>query len=124
MKAAIITFRGCMDGCPHAEGADRIMSPVFCTLANRKVIGYSSKSSEIPEGDVHPPWCPMPDADPDARYAVVRTCIECQHYVGCGDCGYPKTRSMRLERKDLRALDIHAAHRGIAEGCPLPRAGR
>lgn len=87
----------------------------------RAEVGHSSRSSEIPEGEAHPPWCPMPDCDPDTRYAVVRTCVECQHYVGCGDCGYPKTRSTGFERKDIRALDIQAAHRGIADGCPLPK---
>lgn len=65
MKAVTltVTFAGCLDGCPHAEGADRIMSPVFCTRANRRVIGYSSKSSEIPPGAAHPPWCPVADTE-------------------------------------------------------------
>ncbi len=61
-----VTFAGCLDGCPHAEGADRILSPVFCTRANRRVIGYSSKSSEIPLGATHPPWCPVADTGREA----------------------------------------------------------
>ncbi len=56
-----ITFRGCFDGCPYAEGADRTMCPVYCTRVDRRVMGYSQSSCEIPAGADYPPWCTVPD---------------------------------------------------------------
>lgn len=128
MKAVTITvtFAGCLDGCPYAEGADRAMCPVFCTLANRRVVGYSSKSSEIPAGKAHPPWCPLPDREVDAgvRLAEVRTCVSCPHYAGLGDCGYPESRAPGFSGRHFVGVDVAAAHAGMPEGCPLPKAGR
>ena len=34
-----LTFAGCLDGCPHAEGADRIMSPSRYALLKEKQQG-------------------------------------------------------------------------------------
>src|SRR5690554_4328084 len=81
MKAVTltVTFAGCLDGCPYAEGADRAMCPVFCTLAQRQVVGHSSKSSAIPAGQAHPPWCELPEVviTGEVRLAEVRACIVC-----------------------------------------------
>lgn len=63
MKSVTITlnFKGCLDLCPYASGADSPMSPIYCTLADRRVVGYSTKSCEIPDGEDYPPWCPLPE---------------------------------------------------------------
>ena len=128
MKAVTltVTFAGCLDGCPYAEGADRAMCPIFCTLSNRQVVGHSSKSSEIPAGTAHPPWCELPDREVDAgvRLAEVRACISCPHYAGIGDCGWPESRATGFSRRHLRAVDIETAHAGVPMDCPLPKAGR
>ena len=128
MKAVTltVTFAGCLDGCPYAEGADRAMCPVLCTLANRRVVGCSAKSSEIPEGAAHPAWCPLPDREVDAgvRLAEVRACIDCTHYAGIGDCGWPESRATGFSGRHLRAVDIETAHARVPKDCPLPKAGR
>ena len=128
MKAVTltVTFAGCLDGCPYAEGSDRAMCPIFCTLSNRQVVGYSSKSSEIPAGTAHPPWCELPDRAVDAgvRLAEVRACIVCPHYAGIGDCGWPESRETGFSRRHLRAVDIETAHARVPKDCPLPKAGR
>lgn len=59
-----VEFLGCYDGCPFCtEGG--VLSPLYCMHPSfekaRKIIGYSSKSCEIQNGQHHPEWCPIDD---------------------------------------------------------------
>lgn len=66
MKATIIhNFEGCFYGCPWCSEAS--MGPNYCQHPaiigrrsnDRLIIGYSSRSSQIPLGQKHPAWCPI-----------------------------------------------------------------
>jgi hypothetical protein len=63
MKATVtFEFGGCYNGCPYCRDFG-VMSPAYChhpvLPEPKKIIGYSSKSCEIPAGKEHPDWCPV-----------------------------------------------------------------
>jgi hypothetical protein len=53
---------GCQYGCLYHIHYGT-MSPEYCGHPSfpkaKKIIGYSSKSCEIPEGKIYPDWCPI-----------------------------------------------------------------
>jgi hypothetical protein len=62
MKATVEhAFDGCYDNCPYYIDYG-VLSPSYCMHPQfqhpKKIIGYSLKSCEIPEGKMHPDWCP------------------------------------------------------------------
>ena len=66
MKAITIhEFKGCFDGCPYC--GEESMGPNYCYHPSisrldgkeRLIVGYSSRSSQIPAGKKHPDWCPI-----------------------------------------------------------------
>jgi hypothetical protein len=74
-------FEGCHDGCPFFVDFG-VLSPEYCEHpsfeTSRKIIGYSTKSCEIPEGKDYPDWCPIAnpkkyDEDADRMFDKMRT---------------------------------------------------
>ena len=64
MKEVIFThrFKGCHDGCPYHTDYG-VLSPEWCKLSKRRIVGYSSKSCQIPIGKDYPDWCEVPEID-------------------------------------------------------------
>ena len=63
MKAIIEhEFEGCMDDCPYMVYFG-VLSPCYCGhpsfKESKKIMGYSTKSCVIPEGQKYPDWCPV-----------------------------------------------------------------
>jgi hypothetical protein len=62
MKATVEhEFDGCHFGCPYFVGYS--MGPEYCDHPSfpkqKKIVGYSSSSCEIPDGKEYPEWCPV-----------------------------------------------------------------
>ena len=64
MKATVeFEFEGCHDGCPYLYESG-VMMPEYCHHPDgekpyHQIIGFSTKSNQIPEGKKHPDWCPV-----------------------------------------------------------------
>ena len=86
VKATIIhDFDGCFDGCPWCSEAP--MGPNYCQhpsiigrqSRDRLIIGYSSRSSQIPAGKKHPIWCPIAAYQGSFWYRVFVRIVEKMH---------------------------------------------
>ena len=69
---------GCQCGCFYcSEGG--VMSPEYCHHPSfdkpRKIIGYSSGSCEIPEGETKPLWCPLRKPLTKFKYNLLKKII-------------------------------------------------
>jgi hypothetical protein len=63
MKATVEhEFGGCHDDCPYFKDFGTL-SPEYCEhpsfTISKKIVGYSSRSCEIPIGKDYPDWCPV-----------------------------------------------------------------
>jgi hypothetical protein len=59
----------------------------------------------------------------DARMIRITKCVECPHYAGIGDCGFPGTKTTGFS-PPLREIGFgeYSPHETIPPWCPLPKA--
>ena len=62
LNTQVREHQGCFYGCPYCS--DESMGPNSCLHPAlkgkfRQIVGYSSKSSQIPKGKDFPDWCPL-----------------------------------------------------------------